>query len=312
VAKLLKLIQNEWMKLWHKKATWIMAILLIVAIIGFSGLSKLSERFTDTTWLEDMEADVVQMEEQLASPDLSDDERAELEAQKQGLEETIVMNEEWNQPGSRESMIVNAYGIMSLVTLFTIIASAGILASEFSQGTIKMLLSRPVKRWKILTSKYVTILLFGLALAVIVYVFTIISAFIFFPSAEGNSIIWSGSDLALTAVWGKSAYMMFLSLMNVFMISTFAFMVGSVFRSTSLAVGLSIFLFFTGTMIVMFLEKFEIAKYIFFAHDLTQYEIGFKMLDSNTMAFSVAVVSVYAILFLAISYLSFSKRDVTA
>ena len=235
-----------------------------------------------------------------------------LESQKQGLEETIVMNEEWNQPGSREGIIVNAYGTISLVTLFTIIASAGIVASEFSQGTIKMLLSRPVRRWKILTSKYVTILLFGLLLTVLTYVFTIISAFIFFPSAEGNSIIWSGADLELSAIWGKSAYMMFLSLVNVFMISTFAFMVGSVFRSTSLAVGLSIFLFFTGTMIVVFLEKFEIAKYIFFAHDLTQYEIGYKMLDSNTMPFSVVIVSVYVILFLAISYLTFSKRDVTA
>ncbi|WP_210471367.1 ABC transporter permease [Sporosarcina sp. 6E9] len=309
---MLKLIQNEWMKLWHKKATWIMAILLVVAIIGLSGLTKLSERFTDTTWIEEMEADVVQMDEQLASPDLTDDERAEIEAEKQGLVETIVMNEEWSQPGSRERTIVDAYGTMSLVTLFTIIASAGILASEFSQGTIKMLLSRPVKRWKILTSKYLTILLFGLLLTVLVYVFTIISAFIFFPSAEGNSIIWSGSDLALSAIWGKSAYMMFLSLINVFMISTFAFMVGSVFRSTSLAVGLSIFLFFSGTMIVLFLERFEIAKYIFFAHDLTQYELGFKMLDSNTMGFSVVVVSVYAILFLAISYLTFNKRDVTA
>lgn len=289
-----------------------MAILLVGAIIGLTGLTKLSERFTDTTWIEEMEAEVVQMDEQLASPDLTDDERAELEAQKQSTVETIVMNEEWNQPGSRERTIVDAYGTMSLVTLFTIIASAGIVASEFSQGTIKMLLSRPIKRWKILTSKYVTIVLFGLTLTVLVYVFTIISAFIFFPSAEGNSILWSGSDLALTAIWGKSAYMMFLSLVNVIMISTFAFMVGSVFRSTSLAVGLSIFLFFSGTIIVMFLEKFEIAKYIFFAHDLTQYEIGFKMLDSNTMAFSVAVLLVYAVVFLAVSYLTFSKRDVTA
>ena len=289
-----------------------MAILLVVAVIGFTGLSKLSERYADTTWIDEMEADVVQMEEQLASPDLTEDERAEIEAQKQGLEEQIVMNEEWNQPASREGIIVNSYGMISLVTLFTIIASAGILASEFSQGTIKMLLSRPVKRWKILTSKYVTVLLFGLALTVLTYVFTIISAFIFFPAAEGTSIIWSGADLELSAIWSKSAYMMFLSLMNVFMISTFAFMVGSVFRSTSLAVGLSIFLFFTGTMIVVFLEKFEIAKYIFFAHDLTQYEIGYKMLDSNTMPFSVAIVSIYVILFLAISYLTFSKRDVTA
>ena len=61
------------------------------------------------------------------------------------------MRIEWNQPRSREDVILGAIGIMSLVILLMIIASAGIVASEFSQGTIKMLLSRPVKRWKILT-----------------------------------------------------------------------------------------------------------------------------------------------------------------
>ena len=309
---MLKLIQNEWMKLWHKKATWMMAILLIVAIVAITGLSKLSERFTDDSWIKDMETRIVEIDEELAVTDLTEDERMDLEMEQESLQESIVWNAEWNQPGTREGTIVNAYGTMSLVTLFTIIASAGIVASEFSQGTIKMLLSRPVKRWKILTSKYVTILLFGLVLTVLVYVFSILSAFIFFPGAEGNSIIWSGADLELSAIWGKSAYMMFLSLVNVFMISTFAFMVGSVFRSTSLAIGLSLFLFFTGTMIVFFLERFEIAKYIFFAHDLTQYELGQKMLDSNTMTFSVVIVSIYVIAFLAISYLTFNKRDVTA
>ena len=47
-------------------------------------------------------------------------------------------------------------GIMSLVMLLTIIASAGIVASEFSQGTIKMLLSRPGEAMENSTSKYLS------------------------------------------------------------------------------------------------------------------------------------------------------------
>ena len=56
-------------------------------------------------------------------------------------------------------MIMDSAGIGSIVVLLTVIVAAGIVASEFSQGTIKMLLSRPVKRWKILTSKYLTVIL---------------------------------------------------------------------------------------------------------------------------------------------------------
>ena len=310
---MLKLIQNEWIKLWQKKGTWVMVIFLAIAIIGLTGLTKLSERFMDNEdWIKGMETEVVEIEEQLASPDLDEEERGDLEMERDDLQEIIADNLEWSQPKTREGMIVDSYGSMSLVTLLTVIAAAGIVATEFSQGTIKMLLSRPVKRWKILMSKYLTVLLFGLLLAVITYVLSLASAFILFPSAEGNSILWSETDLAITAVWGKSLYMMLLGFVNVIMISTFAFMLGSVFRSTSLAIGLSLFLHFTGTLIVMFLEKFAVAKYILFSHGLTQYETGYKLLESNTMTFSIVVLVVYAVVFLAISFTTFIKRDITA
>ena len=309
---MLKLIQNEWIKLWRKKGTWIMVIILALAIVGLSSINKIADQFDDSDWIEEMQADVVKVEEQLASPDLTEEEIADLELERDDLQESIAMNIEYNQPTTREGTIVNTYDMMSIVTLLTVIAAAGIVATEFSQGTIKMLLSRPVKRWKILISKYLTVLLFGLLLAVITYVLSIASAFILFPSAEGNSILWGETDLAVTAVWGKSLYMMLLGFANVIMISTFAFMLGSVFRSTSLAIGVSLFLHFTGTLIVVLLEKFAVAKYILFAHGLTQYETGYKLLESNTMSFSIVVLVVYAVVFLAISFTTFIKRDITA
>ena len=309
---MLKLIQNEWIKLWQKKGTWIMVIILAVAIVGLSGLTKFADQFDDSEWIEEMEKDVVKIEEQLASPDLTEEEIEDLELERDDLQESIAMSIEYNQPTTREGTIVDTYGMMSLVTLLTVIAAAGIVATEFSEGTIKMLLSRPVKRWKVLMSKYLTIVLFGLLLAVITYVLNVASAFILFPTAEGKSILWGETDLAITAVWGKSMYMMLLGFVNVVMISTLAFMLGSVFRSTSLAIGVSLFLHFTGTLIVMFLEKFAVAKYILFSHGLTQYETGSKLLESNTMTFSIVVLVVYAVVFLAISFTTFIKRDITA
>ncbi|KAA0948743.1 ABC transporter permease [Sporosarcina sp. ANT_H38] len=310
---MLKLIQNEWMKLWSKKGTWIMVILLVVMIVGVSGLGKLTEGLNNSeAWTADLRVELAQVEQELNATDLTEVEKSELITRQQEIEQNIVDSIEMSKPISREKIILDSFGMMSLVTLLMIIASAGIVASEFSQGTIKMLLSRPVKRWKILTSKYLTVLLFGLLLTVVTYVSSVVGAFIFYPAAEGSSIAFYNSEVAVTAVFGESAYLVLLAFVYVCVMATLAFMIGSVFRSSALAIGVSLFLFFSGSMIVMFLERYAVAKFVLFAHDLTQYELGYKVLESNTMLFSIAVLMAYVIVFLTISYTTFIKRDITA
>ncbi|MBE1553253.1 ABC transporter permease [Sporosarcina limicola] len=309
-----KLIQNEWMKLWSKKGTWVMAILLVAIIIGFQGIAKLSEKYMDDSrWTETLQGDLAEVEKELASPDLTEDKKVELEERKSEMESNISFSIESSQPQTREKVITETFGIMSMVTLLTIIVASGIVSTEFSQGTIKMLLSRPVKRWKILTSKYITVLLFCLLATTITYVSSAIGAFIFFPASVENSFMFYGTELTTSAFLGKSLYMMFLAFINAAVISTLAFMLGTVFRSTSMANGVSIFLFFTGPVIVAFLSKYEIAKYVLFANaNLTQYETGQTFFDDMTMPFSIAVLIGYVIIFLVLSLVSFTKRDVTA
>src|SRR6478609_844788 len=117
-------MRNEWMKLWHKKGTWVMVGILIVITTGMMGLTK---------WIS---------------------------TQNTGMEGNYT----------REAMIQDPSGLGGTVLLLTVIVAAGIVASEFSQGTIKMLLTRPVKRWKILLSKFLTVNLFGMVLMLIGYV----------------------------------------------------------------------------------------------------------------------------------------------
>ena len=310
---MLKLIQNEWIKLWHKKGTWIAVILLAVLIIGLSGLGKFMEgKNNNSAWTEDLRVELEQVEEELSAADLAEDERVELIQRQKDIQQNINVNIQMSIPKTRENAILETAGAMSLVLLLMIITSAGIVASEFSQGTIKMLLSRPVKRWKILTSKYVTVLLFGLTLTFVTYVFSVISAYVFYPAAEGSSILFNNADIAVTSVWGESVYLLLLSFVYVCVMATLAFTIGSVFRSSAMAIGISIFLYFSGSMIVMFLQDYAIAKYILFAHDLMQYQSDYRILESNTMPFSIAVLVAYLVVFLAISYSTFIKRDITA
>ena len=313
---MLKLIQNEWMKLWSKKGTWVMTGLLVIMIAGMFGLTKWIESMNDydePDWKVVVQGELTSVKEQLGNPMLSESEKERLEDKEKILDYRLANSVEPLDTNSREKMIMDSAGIGSIVVLLTVIVAAGIVASEFSQGTIKMLLSRPVKRWKILTSKYLTVILFGILLMLIGFVVSIICAFLFFQSGSGQELVWNGKEVVEASVWGNGLYMLLLSFGNVFVTATFAFMIGSVFRSSSLAIGLSLFIYFMGSTVVMILSQYEIVKYIVFTHmDLTIYQSDFRIVEGMTMPFSLAVLAVYLVVFLVISYTTFIKRDITA
>ena len=290
--------------------------LLVIMIAGMFGLTKWIESMNDydePDWKVVVQGELTSVKEQLGNPMLSENEKERLEDKEKILDYRLANSVEPLDNNSREKMIMDSAGIGSIVVLLTVIVAAGIVASEFSQGTIKMLLSRPVKRWKILTSKYLTVILFGILLMLIGFVVSIICAFLFFQSGSGQELVWNGKEVVEASVWGNGLYMLLLSFGNVFVTATFAFMIGSVFRSSSLAIGLSLFIYFTGSTVVMILSQYEVVKYIVFTHmDLTIYESDFRIVEGMTMPFSLAVLAVYLVVFLVISYTTFVKRDITA
>lgn len=315
---MLNLIRNEWMKLWHKKATWIMTIILVIMLIGIAGImqwatSTMQQSGETPSWEVNMTENQAMLKSELANPNLGKTEKERLEEELALTEYRLDNNSAPLDPNSRESYVVDSHGMLSMVTLFVVIAAASIVATEFSQGTIKMLLSRPVKRWKILTSKYVTSILYALFLTVVAIVATIIAGYLFFDSGGGSILEYKNGSVVEITYWGRVLTLYGLQLVGVLIYTTFAFMIGSVFRSSSLAIGLSIFLLFMGPNVVFFLSRFEFTKYILFTHtDLTGYITGNMFIDGISMPFSIAVLAVYVLVFLVISYWSFMRRDVTA
>ncbi|WP_260858127.1 ABC transporter permease [Bacillus sp. FJAT-22090] len=317
MGKLLNLIQNEWMKLWSKKATWVMIVLVALMMIGSAGITKWVQNQTEPTvdWKQDSKGQVMYLEGQIATTNLPVDQlnrfKDQLAVEKYRLEHDIA-------PVSKQSVngfIGSVPDMLSVITLFTVIVAAGIVATEFSQGTIKMLLTRPVKRWKILTSKLLTVGIFAIVMSAILLLFGVIGGYIFFDTIPGTNLEVVNGNVVEVSFWGRLLLLIALSLVNVFVIGMLAFMIGSVFRSSSLAIGISIFLMFMGVNVTYMLSlRFEFAKYILFANtDLTPY-VGNRepFMEGLTMPFSITVILVYLIIFLFISYWSFMKRDVTA
>ncbi|WP_298832701.1 ABC transporter permease subunit [uncultured Planococcus sp.] len=314
---MLKLIQNEWMKLWSRKMTWIMVILLVFVVFSGLGITKwlnsTANENLDENWRDLAQAEIENSTIMLAEPGHSESQIDYYEGQIAIAEHRLENEIPPLEYASMQQQVIDTHMLMSIVTLLVVIAAAGIVASEFSQGTIKMLLTRPVKRWKILTSKYITILLFAVLLTLTLLVSTVLAGLLFFGIGEGTPLAWNGSEVVETSFWLEALKLAALKFSSVWMISTFAFMLGTVFRSSSLAIGLSIFLMFTGIQAVFFLQNYEIVKYYLFTHtDLTQFYTGNILVPGITMSMSILVLTAYFLVFMVISYWTFGRRDVTS
>ncbi|MGH2318898.1 ABC transporter permease subunit [Planococcus sp. SE5232] len=314
---MLKLIQNEWMKLWSRKMTWIMVLLLVFVVFSGLGITKwlnsTANENLDENWQDLAQAEIENSTIMLAEPGLSETQIDYHEGQIAIAEHRLENDIPSLEYASMQQQVIDTHMLMSIVTLLAVVAAAGIVASEFSQGTIKMLLTRPVKRWKILTSKYITILLFAVLLTLTLLASTALAGLIFFGIGEGTPLVWNGSEVVETSFWLEALKLAALKFSSVWMISTFAFMLGTVFRSSSLAIGLSIFLMFTGIQAVFFLQNYEVVKYYLFTHtDLTQFYTGNILIPGITMSMSILVLTAYFLVFMVISYWTFGRRDVTS
>ena len=105
-----------------------------------------------------------------------------------------------------------------------------------------------------------------------------------------------------------------LQCINLVMMVTLAFMISTVFRNSALAVGIGVFLLTVGgTLTAVLAQHFTWPKYILFANtDLSQYLNGTPLIKGMTMSFSIAVITIYFIIFNVISFVGFMKRDVAA
>ncbi|MBC2023418.1 ABC transporter permease [Listeria booriae] len=218
---------------------------------------------------------------------------------------------------------------MFLVALFSIVIASSVVASEFSFGTIKLLLIRPYKRWEILLSKYIVVMLYAVALALFTLLITyLISGMLtsfgsltqdvsdIIPTySENGDILNTG----LTAINALSTQLGFFLVELIFSMSI-AFMVSSLLRSQALAVGIGLFLLFinsiAGGITLMLAEKFEWFKYIFvtplYYINMNSNAMGNMEINSGlSTGLAIGILAVYYIIFMALSFVFFQKRDVS-
>ncbi|MGM9929697.1 MAG: ABC transporter permease [Bacillus sp. (in: firmicutes)] len=315
----MNLVANEMMKLFKKPSTYIMITMLVIIIIGVGGINKYmdSRNGSDNeaeNWRENLTQQIQVNKEELAVTEEGNwRERLieEITVAEYRLAHDLPPATEYNN----WSFVNDMVGIISFISILTIVVASSIVANEFSTGTIKLLLIRPVSRVKVLFSKYISVLLFSLILIVLSFVVSlIIGAVLFGFSDVGPQLLYNdGQVMEQSQIW--YAFVTFLlNSVSLLMLTTMAFMISTVFRNSSLAIGISIFLLLMGGNLSFILAGyFDWAKYILFNNlDLISYYNGTPLIEGMTLSFSLLTLLAYFLIFHIVSFLFFTKRDVRA
>ncbi|PKR79300.1 ABC transporter permease [Halalkalibacillus sediminis] len=318
MSKFFKQVFNEQVKLYIKKSTWVMYILVAALIVGIATMNYIynDPATVDENWESSLQEQNEQLERQNA---LREDEQGMGDFGIEYNENEIAKNNfriendvAPNEYGAWAFVLENAF-LLSLVSLLTIIVAAGIVSNEFKWGTIKLLLIRPITRTNILLSKYVSVLLFAFFTLLFVWVFSLVVGMMFFgfEGFTASTVVDRPDGFEEVTLFGQIMSTYGYGLVNLVMMATFAFMISTIFRQSSLAIGLAIFLMLSGNTIVTFFADRNWAKFILFANtNLQQYETGNTMLQGMSLSFSITVLLVYYVIFIILSWVFFTKRDV--
>lgn len=290
-------------------------VLLIVIVVLTGVLSHSDTNKNDDSWKLRASETIEHNKTELANPDIPENFKKQMREQS-ALQQYML---DHNYPPIDNTIwegMLTASGLIIVVTLFTVIIAGDMVAGEFTWGTIKLLLIRPASRSKILLSKYLTTLIFAATLLVVLFITALIV----------NGFYYGFGRLSLPHLIVNAAgqvqekNMLFyvfatygLKLIELVMIVTLAFMISTVFRSASLAIGLSIFIMFAGQVITLLFLRYTWGKYFLFANtDLTPYLEGRPLAEGMTLGFSITMLVCYFLLFNVLSWEIFRRRDVAA
>ncbi|HWO95063.1 MAG TPA: ABC transporter permease [Bacillus sp. (in: firmicutes)] len=325
---MINLLQNEMIKLVAKKRIVVVTVIMAVLIAMFTyaqykETERLKEKLGTTDWRTSLQQQIVDTQNRLSGSRISDEWRKQLQIRVTQQQYYLDHNINPAEPGAPTFVRVFVENsIQLLLPLMIMVIAADLVSSEHSIGTVKLLLTRPVKRWKILLSKYIT-LVFSVSLIMLLFglLSYLISGLVFgfkgwvAPVLTGFTI--EGGELNTSAVhlvpqWQYLLMEFGLTWFVSLVVGTFSFMLSVLIRSTAAGMGVMLACLISGTILSSMVSSWESAKYLFMVNlDLTAYLRGAAPpIEGMSLGFSLAVLSIWGAAALFVSFIVFIRQDV--
>jgi ABC-2 type transport system permease protein len=209
-----------------------------------------------------------------------------------------------------------------LLPLLVTVLAADVVTAESSAGTMKMLLTRPVARWKVLASKLAAVLLLASLLVVAAAVLSWAIGGLAFgwrgfgaPVFTGFRSTGDGVDTAgvrMAPLWLDTLAAYGLAWLTAVCVAALAVTLSVLFRSSVGAMGTLMAVLIAGTLLGQLAADWQPAKWLFPTNlALAQFYSGTPPpVDGMTVGHAAAVLAAWAAAALAVAFAVFQRRDV--
>jgi len=196
------------------------------------------------------------------------------------------------------------------------------VSAENAEGTDKLLLTRPVRRWKILASKLVTLWLFASLTLLLGGVLAYAVTAPVLPAGGWdapmfNGFQFSGDTFRVDTVrqlplWQDALLAYGLEWYALLAVASISLMLSVIFKSSAASIGTMLASLIGGTILTRVSPDWTAGKYLFVsALPLADYYTGqAPPYDGMSMPFCIALLGVWAAGALIVAFTLFTRRDV--
>jgi ABC-2 type transport system permease protein len=316
------------MKVIAKKRLLVIAAIIAVLVILFTyaqykEVQTQREKLGTSDWRTTLQQQIVDTTNRLSSSRISEEWKKQLQITLQ--QEQYYLDKDINpsEPGAPTFIRIFLENSIDLfLPLMVMVIASDLVSSEHSLGSIKLLLTRPVKRWRVLFSKYISLCLaISLIVAITGILSYLISGSIFGYKGWGTPILtgFSVTDAGLNTSAVKVLDLWQFLLMDfglvwfvAIVVGTLSFMLSVLIRSTAAGMGVMLAALISGAILSNMVSSWTSAKYLFMVNlRLTDYLKGAAPpIEGMTLSFSLLVLLAWWAVSLFVAFFVFTKRDV--
>ncbi|PYI54831.1 ABC transporter permease [Paenibacillus flagellatus] len=322
------LVHNETVKIWKKKRFFVILLILAALIPMFTyAQMKVAQnnkkQFGTQDWRLETQQQIRDYTNRLSSNRVPEEWKKYMRVQVKVLQFYLDKNVDPKAPNGvtfTSTFMANAIGLF--IPLMVMVIGSDLVSSEHSSGTIKLLLTRPVRRWKVLASKYIALVFYiSLTVFATTALAYLISGLVFgyggwdLPMFTGFKIVGAEVDMAYVhpvPAWLYLLMQLGLIWFAALIVGLMSIMVSVLVRSTAAGMGIMLAVLIAGSILTNMVSSWQTAKYLFMVNlSLTDYLAGrLPPIEGMTLGFSLAVLSAWGIASLIASFWAFTRKDI--
>ena len=328
LGNMFALIQNETIKMLKKKRLYVVLLIIMILIPIFSYAQlKIVETTKDKfqkNWRLELQQTITDTQNSLSSHRIPEEwkkfRRVQLQQLQYYLEHDV--NPQQTSGLTFTRMFMDKDSTVKLFIPLLIMAFASdIVSGERAAGTMKMLLVRPVRRWKILLSKLLAMLMFVSLIIVMLYMTCYVVAGAMFGYTGFNMPMFTGfqtrgteidvSNVYVIAQWKYVLMQAGLVWFVSSVVAILSFMVSVLVKSTAASIVIMMSSLIGGIILTNITSSWQAAKYLFMVNlGLTTYLNGnMPPIEGMGLSFSLVVLSLWCGGALLVSFFVFTEQD---